>query len=270
MDDLHPRQLMDRITSRWYLIFLGVVLGGISAWLFGSLLHPVYEAHADVYINLDSTLWAQEAHVGEPVEVPLATSMVPIYELFYAPETLAALMDVAAEDGIVIDEQSIYENFTVQRVSMTWLCTVRAGDPQAAARLADLWVQVALPIHQEAHTHALAAYALILERDALAACFEGSSLSAANTCAGTSLASLGDLAPALAELEQRIAAERALAMGLDPALTLDAGSPAVVPVSPVRFARTWLALAGAGIGLILGIVAAQVNFLPSRKHRHAR
>jgi hypothetical protein len=269
MSEISPRDILERLFRRWPLIALGVLFGGLLGLLSSRLLPPVYEARAEIYINLDSALWAQENHVGDPSEVAVSNSMMPISDLFYADETLRDLVAAAREENIPIDQGTVLGTFTIQRINMTWLMTVHADDPQKAARLADLWVQAALPIHQEAHEHALAAYALTLERDALAACFEGSSLTTGNTCAGTALTSLMEFEPTLGELDARILAEYGQSMGLDPALTIGPGAPASVPPEPVRFQRTWLGLAGAMIGLILGIAASQGTFPEWKKNVRA-
>jgi Chain length determinant protein len=257
MSELSPRDILERLFRRWPLIALGVLLGGLLGLLSSRLLPPVYEAHAEIYVNLDSALWAQENHVGNPSEVAVSGSMMPISDLFYADETLRVLVAAAGEENLSIEQGTVLDTFTIQRINMTWQMTVRADDPHRAARLADLWVQTALPIHQTAHEHALAAYALTLERDALVICFEGSSLTAGNTCAGTSFAALAELEPALTGLDTRITAERSQSMGLDPALTIEPGPGAEVPSEPVHHQRTWLALAGMMIGLILGVFASQ-------------
>lgn len=264
MNDLSPHDLLDRLFRRWPLIALAVLLGGVSGWLASYTLAPVYEAHAEIYIDLDSGLWAQENHIGNPVEYAVANSMRPITALFYSDETIRDLVAAAREENIPLDEGMVLNMFTIQRINMNWLMNVRSRNPQYAARLADLWVQVALPIHQRAHGHAVSAYALTVQRDALFACFEGATLRAGNACAGTSFASLADLEPAISKLDAQIAAERESSLGLDPALNVLSGPPAAVPTEPVRDRRSWLALSGAMIGLTLGIVASQVT-VPTRK-----
>jgi hypothetical protein len=264
MNELSPRDLLDRLFRYWYWVAIAILLGGIIGWLTSYLLPPIYEAHAEIYINLDSNLWVQENHPGNPVEFAIAESVRPITVLLYSDETINNLVAAAQQENIPLDKNTILNTFTIQRINMTWLMTVRASNPQNATRLADLWVQAALPIHQAAHTHAVSAYALTVQRAALFACFDKATLTAGNACAGTSFASLADLQPALAKLDAQIAAEKELSLGLDPALNVLPGAPAAVPAEPVRDRRSWLALAGTMIGLILGIVASQITF-PARK-----
>jgi hypothetical protein len=266
MNELSPRDLLERFFRRWPLIALAIVLGGMAGWLASYLFTPVYEARAEIYIDLDSGLWAQENHPGNPVEFAIANGIRPITALFYSDATIRDLLAAAREENIPLDEDTVLNTFTIQRVNMTWLMTVRSHNPQYAARLADLWVQVALPLHQAAHEHAVSAYALTVQRDALSACFDKATLSAGNACAGTSFPSLADLEPALASLDAQIAAEQESSLGLDPALTVLAGAPAAVPAEPVRDRRSWLALAGTMIGFILGIVASQITF-PATKEK---
>jgi len=260
MNELSPRDLLDRLFRRWPVIVLAVIIGGVAGWLASYLFTPVYEAHAEIIIDLDSGLWKQEDHPGNPIEYALAQSMRPITALLYSDDTVAALVAAAREENIPLDKETLLRTFTIQRINMTWLLTVRANDAQQAARLADLWVQAALPYHQSAYEHAVKGFGLTLQRNTLSACFDQATLAAGNTCAGTSFASLADLQPALDKLEAQIAIEKEASLGLDPAMNVLAGAPAEVPAQPVRYRRSWLTLAGTMIGLILGIVASQITF----------
>jgi hypothetical protein len=264
MNDISPRDLLDRLFRRWPLIALAVILGGLAGWLASYALPPIYEAHTEIYIDLDSGLWNQEDHPGNPVEIALANSIRPITSVLYSDETISDLLAAAQEENIPLDKGTVLNTFTIQRINMTWLLNVRSNNPQYAARLADLWLQAALPIHQTAHGHAVTAFALTVQRDALFACFTEAALSAGNACAGTSFASLANLQPALAKLDAQIAVEKDASLGLDPALNILPGAPATVPVEPVHDRRAWLALAGTVIGLILGITVSQITF-PARK-----
>jgi hypothetical protein len=269
MTELYPRDILERTFRRWPLIALGILLGGLAGWLASYLLSPVYESHAEIYINLDSAIWIQENHVGNPTDIAIANSVRPITALFYSDDTTLRLANAARNENIFVDKSVVQNTFTIQRINMTWLMTVRAQNPQTAARLADLWVQAVLPTYPAAYEHALSAYTLTVERDATLACFEGATLIAGNVCAGTSFASLADLQPALATLDARIATERDSSLGLDPAMTIESGPSATVPSEPVHYQRTWLALAGTMIGLILGVTATQITFQKWKKNVRA-
>jgi hypothetical protein len=258
MNDISPRAVLDRSFRLWPAIVLAIVICGMVGWLVGSLLSPIYETHAQVLINLDSNLWAQEAHLESPFEIAIANSLRPIYALFYSEATINALMVAAQTENISLDINQIQTMFTIQRADLALLLTVRSSDPVTSARLANLWVQAALPLFQPAHEHALAAFALTRQRDGVSACFENAALSTGNTCAGTSYDSLSDLAPALDNLDAQIAAEQVASLDLDPAMTLELVSPAAVPGEPERYQRTWLALAGTLIGVVLGFVITQI------------
>lgn len=252
MEDISPRTILERTFRLWPVIVMTVVVGGVIGWLVGLLLSPIYESHAEVFIHLDSNLWAQEAHPENPVDIAIYNDIRSINDIFFSDTTITALMAAARMETILLDENQIQTMFTIQRTDFTLFLIVRSSDPDTAARLANLWAQAALPLFQPAHEHALAAFALSLQRDGLAACFKDVTLTIGNTCAGTSYGSLADLVPALDNLDAQISAEQASSLGLDPAMTIELGSTAVVPVEPVRYQRTWLAMAGTLIGLIFG------------------
>ncbi len=258
MDEISPRTVLERTFRLWPLIVLAIVIGGVIGWAVGSLLSPIYESQAEVLITLDGNLWAQENHPETQDDVAIFNAIRPINALFYSDATVNGLMAATHLENIPFDKNEMQSMFTIQRTDLTLFLTVRSSDPNTAARLADLWAQEALPLFQPAHEHALAAYALTLQRDDLAACFEKAALSTGNTCAGTSFVSLEDLQPALHNLDVQISEEQTFSLSLDPAMTLELGSPAAVPVEPARYQRTWLALAGALIGVVLGFTISQV------------
>lgn len=257
MNDIPPRAVLERTFRLWPVIVLAIIIGGMVGWSLGSLFSPIYETHAEVLINLDSNLWSQEEHPENPIEIAVANAIHPIDAIFFSDDTINALMAAAKMENISIDKNQIQTMFTFQRTDLVLLLTVRSSDPVTAARLANLWVQAALPLFETAHEHALTAFTMILQRDDLAACFKDVALATGNICAGTTYDSLIELAPALNALNAQITTEQVSSFGLDPAMTIQSGSPAVVPVEPERFQRTWLALAGTLIGFIFGFIVTQ-------------
>ncbi len=268
MTEISPRQILENLFRRWYLIALGVLLGGALGWLGSRFLPPIYETHAEILLKLDSTLWHQENPdlPSAYSDYALADAVSPVSDLFYSGETIDALLALAQNDSISLDRNQVPGMFYIQRVNMTWQMTVRSSSPQTAARLADLWVQAGLSVHQTAHAHALSAFALMQQRDALSACFMGASLTSGNACAGTSFTSLNDIEPTLADLDARIASEQSSSQGLDPAMNVEAGNKAAIPQAPVQHRRTWLLFAGALIGMIIGNVLAEGVFSLRNKH----
>jgi len=268
MSELSPRDILERTFHGWPLVALGILLGGLLGWLFSYLHPPIYEARAEIFIHVDGELWAQEKKVDIIQEIELFNSYQPISDLLSSDEVLLDLMTAAQAEGTPLDRHTVLTTFSIQRVNLVWQMTVHHADPAAAARLADMWVQSALPVYQAAHEHAIAAHSGEIGRLAIEKCFMDVDFASGNACAGISFASPADMDTFLTDLDARIANARTAARGVDAALTLEAGAPAAVPSAPVRYARTWLALAGTLIGLMIGIAAAQ-GLIPLRK-KHGR
>ena len=53
--EFSPRESLERILARWWVIVLITVLGGIVGWTFHFLQPPIYEASAVITINMDFT-----------------------------------------------------------------------------------------------------------------------------------------------------------------------------------------------------------------------
>jgi hypothetical protein len=269
MSELTPRDILERTFRGWPLVTLGILLGGLLGGLFSYLHPPVYEARAEILIHVDGALWAQEKKGNIIQEIELFNSYQPISDLLFSDEVLLNLMTAARAESIPLDRHTVLTTFSIQRVNLVWQMTVRGADSAAAARLADLWVQSALPVYQTAHEHAVAAHSGEIVRLAIEKCFSDADFASGNACTGISFASPADLEKFLTDLDVRIANARTAARGVDAALTLEAGAPAAVPSAPVRYARTWLALAGTLTGLMIGIAAAQ-GLIPLQKKTHGR
>jgi capsular polysaccharide biosynthesis protein len=266
MSELSPRDILERTFRGWPLIAVGVLLGGLLGWLFSTLHTPIYETHAEILIHVDSALWAQEKKVDIIQEIELFNSYQPIIGVISSKEVIENLILAAQAEGVPLNRNTFLTNFSIQRVNLVWQMTVRAADPETAARLANLWVQTALPAYEAAHQHASAASVLELERLAVEKCFTDADFASGNACARTSFTAPADLETFLADLDTRIASERESAHSLDAALTLEAGAPASVPSAPMFYARTWLTLIGALLGLIAGIIAT-IGLLPLLKKK---
>ncbi len=236
--EFSPREALERLLRGWPWLMALALLGGLLGWSLARLRPPVYETSAVVRVWLDAEQYAREQQTRNLTVILRENTLGWVEAVWSSPQLLNALP--GADD--LLEAQ-------IQRFEGRWLLTVRAHDPQRAAALADAWAAQALSLGE---TYLEAAHqARDLRRQAFVwqACLEQETeIAAFNACAETDFAALGEVPPALNELEAEIAALDEQARHFSAALTFEQVAPAPIPTRPVLYSTAWLTLAGALLG----------------------
>jgi hypothetical protein len=262
MNDVSPRELLERILRLWWVIAAGMLLGGMAAWVFSRFRPPVYEAIAIYEVSLDQQQLADRLKL-DPSQLPMDFTaqnvyLAPAENIFYIPEVVARLVADANAQGIKLKDSDFYTpNFSMDRKGGRWLVSVRNSDPVIAAQLVNLWVASANSAIQDAQTHYARFMALQDQRTAVQKCFSKADFPQANQCAGTSFGAPAELDAYLNSLEQQIISEQQAGRDIDPALRYSFVGPADPPSFPVLYNTSTLILAGAVIGLLVAGLVLQ-------------
>jgi len=263
MNDISPRQLLEHALRFWWVIAGCMLLGGCAAWVFSLFHTPVYEATALYDASVDTDQLAQELNVS-PSQVPMDFTsqndlLTPVEDIFYLPEVVNQLVASAKGEGISLTEKDFFTSntFYIDRKGARWLISVRRTDPNSATQLANLWVTTADAVIREALPHSVHALALQSQRTLIQKCFSGSDFAQANQCAGTSIASSSDLDTTLTNLEQQILSEEQAGRKIDPAVQVAFIQPAKLPTHPVLNNPFLMIMAGALIGVLIGVLLVQ-------------
>jgi hypothetical protein len=140
---------------------------------------------------------------------------------------------------------------------MNTIIKVKDTNPQVAARIASEWAEVLYNRLSEAYPHAVWLSEAKLEYDAMVACLTGTSKAPKTFC----LSYTPDrLAQEMERLNGIILEESPQALGLTVALNVSQFQPAAVPTTPLYNQRGTLILAGAGVGLVVGILLNEIPF----------
>ena len=277
MNDLAPREMLNRALSLWWLLAGGIILGGILGWIFTRFHRPVYEAMAIYRVQLDQQMIADRKHIPAD-QLPLEFSVQDVYLAPAAyvfdlnasitipdrPNTRTQLIAAARAEGIELtDADFTSANFNVDRRGTDLLIMVQSTDPVKAARLANLWVNAADADLRAAQTHYTHFLNLQTQRDAIQKCFAGPDFPQANACAGTAFASQAGLESYQSNLDQQIQSELAAGESIDPALSFSFTQPAQPPSMAFLYNTALVILAGGLIGFLLGLLGSQV--LPVRR-----
>jgi hypothetical protein len=243
---------------RWWVIAAAVLLGGLVGWSFHALRPTVYEARFEVLLNLDQVSSGELERFEEDIAFDAAGVILG------GPQTVEQAAAAAVEAGIPVTPAELAEMSSVERRRSTWMVRVRDTDPQRAKRLAEIWLETGYAELQDAYGHAQQAERLQRSLNSLENCLART----ANSTPAEGLCGLGSLAALQLELEHGgilLIEEQLAARGLPGFIMVGAAERAVVPPRAVANQRGFLVMAGALIGLVLGIWASQVRVRPRQE-----
>ena len=258
MNDWDAGFLFNRLLRGWWLLALGMLLGGAAGWGFSQVQPPVYEAVAFFQVGADESALLERFGLASPDELDFQkvnTLLQPVEDLFFAPDIRAQVLAELAAAGIPPEDGELDDQtFILDRRGPTWLVTVRDRDPDRAVRTADIWLETVANRLEEFQSHAVNAEILRVQYSLVAACFSGSTFPDANLCAGTALASQSELDGLLSALADQMAAEQADARGVDVLLSFGIQRLAEASPAPMLYARSNLIVAGSLAGLLLALL----------------
>jgi hypothetical protein len=269
MNDINPQQALERAMHLWWLIAVCVLLGGVAGWTFSMFRHPVYEATAFYDVSVDQPELARR--LGLDPQTPLGFSAIrpyidPAANVFYQEETQNELFAAAQSQGIPAEAVDFSSNdLILDRSGALWYVTVRNADAELAARLANLWLELADTRIRAMLAHAYSAESLETVRSAVMQCFSSLNLTKANECAGTAFNTPVEFETYIAGLDRQIAAERQASGGVDTVLEVELGRAAQPPAEPVLYRQGTLILAGSLAGFLVGLALIPISQLSLRR-----
>ncbi len=236
-----------KLLAGWKRIAILMVIGGLCGMAAGKLLTPIYETKAAIAVTIDYT------RTGALSDIQEDQAMRGLGCLIDSETVRQAVQTQAEENGIQFDEQSLAENFTLEREDFRWLLRVRDADPQKAADLANLWAQQAMSTLDAAMLHAIAADHYQQYLDSLDYCLqrqapEGTS---SEPCANIDFIYLSG------EIEKTSAAireEQSLSYGLMPALQFFLADEAPLNTAAVQGTTGILVFSGAILGFLVAVL----------------
>jgi Chain length determinant protein len=263
MNDLSPLDMLKMMLHRWWMLVALILLGGVAGWIFSLFRHPVYEATAVYQVSLDEQQLVDRGLVAADT-LPLQFAdqnlyLSPAADLFYDPTVQSSVVAGARSQNIQLQESDFNPGvFYLDRRGEQWFVTVRSADPDAAVRLADLWLAAADAALRDAQAHAYQSISLQLQHDSVQKCFAEMDFALANQCAGISFTTPAHLDAYLKGLETQMMVEQQSGRGIDPALLFVILSQANQPSHPVLYSVSLMIAAGSLIGLLAGIILVQV------------
>lgn len=136
-------QLLSALLSKWYVILVGAVLGGLILFGYTSVfVTPIYKASAMMYVN-NSTLSVGSAKVNiSSGDITASKSLVDSYRVILG--TRLTLEDVIAKSGVSYSYGQLKKMVSAASVNDTEIfsITVSSPDPEEAYKIANTIVSV--------------------------------------------------------------------------------------------------------------------------------
>jgi hypothetical protein len=262
IEDISPRDSLEHLLRYWWIVAVAMTLGGLLGWGIGQISPPVYEARAEYRVLLDDEALLAELHKTKPeaelTYVDRAPYLTPVSEVFFMPEIRMAVQERALAAGLDFPPDGFRNGqLTLDNRRSDWKVIVRHSNSETAAQLANLWVDVADGYLRNAREQSVLAASLKLHLNLLSKCFESSSLSDGNHCAGTSFSSPDEVERRYQEVDSLYQAAFSAGEGISPLVSFEPGEAAEAPLRPIYYNTGLLMLMGSLLGLIVGGVIVQ-------------
>jgi capsular polysaccharide biosynthesis protein len=262
--EFSPRQTIKVIFSRWYIMVILMVLGGLSGLLFHYLQPPIYEATASITINLyfdkrELTQYEADTALNAAGAIISSTRLSDTF-----------LTELQNRGFSPQDASRIQKNSSMDAMQSVWDLHVRDNDPEAAAEYANLWASIAEQTLNDALVHALLAEQLQNQINSIQSCLPPlppipDPPIVVEACHSYSLSEINT---ALQSWATEMAEEQRLSQGILSITTISLNHSATVPAEPVLYGQANLVLAGACIGFFLSLWVTNIPNVRLHRRTH--
>ncbi len=238
-----PMDLLNIALRRWWVIVLGMCLGGMLGMGLHLLILPVYQTRAVISAGVDF------ARTGKLTDVEEDYIIKKVGDLIGSDAVIEETIELAAAQGINLDRQTFDEMHFLQRSFNNWLLVVRAENPQQATVLANLWADAAWAALTESSLHLikLDSYETALNSQITCRDLQLTSGLSSICVLGTT----SDIETQIDETASIMQTERLAARGLVSGTVFNLTEYAAVPAEPQILGSNTLVLAGTLLGGLL-------------------
>lgn len=255
-DGFAPLTALVNAMRFWWFIVLLAVAGGVLGWLLHLARPPVYEAAVEFSASIDYV------STGPLTQFEEDTALNGVGDILSSDSMEKAVVNKANAEGITVSFAGLKSNLTFERKVTSWFVRVRSTDPHTADRLAAIYAEQGRAVLLESYQHTLAADRLGRYLHSLEDCLSRAAVSE-TTDVLCSRYRFKDIQSDLKEAGSAYNQERLASHQLFSGLLIGPSGVAYQAGKPVLYAVNRLVLAGALIGLLLGIWLVQVN-IPGR------
>lgn len=218
--------------------------------LLGYTIHAVqpaeYESDAAITVGIDYV------QTGAMNDTQQDQALNAVGDVIQSPDVVDQVVEDSAQVGYPVSTEQFKEYGLAQREGYRWVLQVRSPDPKQSEELANLWAERSLDVLQAALMHARLSDAYNTQLSGLESCFQ-SMTAAAPAYAPCDFNSDEQLRAQMASLAAQVIAERQASNSILSSMSFNISQQAEASSTPVIYNRNLMVMAGAFIGLILGI-----------------
>jgi uncharacterized protein involved in exopolysaccharide biosynthesis len=247
MNDFSTSDLFSKLMRYWWIITGLMILGGLLGLLASNLIKPIFESESVITSTLD---YGQLGRMDDWKEDQVYRA---IGDIIGSTEVKTRAVEQANLAGLKITLSEFEEKASLDRQDTRWVMRIRDESPEYAQKLNSFWAAAAVDSLAEMNSRNESAFAYQQYINSLTDCFEQSVV--------VEPASFECNSQSLEEIRKEMAAadENANGIGYVSSLVFSHTSfglttESTLPTSPVLFARGGMVIAGAFIGLCLGLL----------------
>lgn len=253
--EYHPAILQRGYLKQWWIIAIGIIIGGLVGLVVGYSLPPVYEATFIIVSNVRIGL------TEEITEIMLDAAIYHVGDLAYNNVLVAELVESLDQQGIDLPVEKILDQTDVERRLNSTLLKVRRKDAGEAMQIANTWGMILFDMLKTGYEYALVADSLTDYQTTLEKCLLDEDSEGCGTYCGLPKEELQN---EIISLSSDITAARNESLGLYSELTVGEYQEAELPERPAFYEQRSLILVGAGIGFLLAILFLEI-WAPRKK-----
>lgn len=245
-NDLAPIQILNRLKHFWWGIVALMILGGGIGLFFATLRPAVYESNSTLSAVID---YAFVSRLEDWEEDQIFQA---VGDVIQSSSVFEKVINDASAAGLPLSQQEIAANFSADRQDTRWVLRVRHSDPQTAQKFGQIWSQNAIAALGDLHKNAMTSVAVQSSLNSLVNCLQDKVVVDASSalCPEKDLTEVKKEIDAIANDPNLQEVWNSLALSHT---SFELTGEATLPSSPVLYGRNISALAGALIGLLLGV-----------------
>lgn len=260
--DYSPLETIQYAVRHAWLVMGLMLFGGLAGWAVFRASPAVYEARIVYSFSVDF------AQTGILSDIELDHAMDAAGDLLWSDDVLRNAANALDSHDIALEAAQLRALAVKERTNNDWIIRVRYSDAQQAAQIANAWGDAAGQTMTEAYAHALRAQNILRYLDSIETCL-GRSVSSEPVQAFCSNENLAEIQAKFDESSSELERETHASLGLFPGLRYVWAEKAAPPTSRMNGGQGLSILAGALIGWMAAILAAQIH-LPDRLRRKSR
>jgi capsular polysaccharide biosynthesis protein len=243
--DFVPSFMIKIFARKWWILVAAMVLGGLVGMVITRVHKPVYQSQAVITTAVDY------AYSGSLADYELDQLIMGVGEIIDSTKMRQVVVEkVATETSIKAEE--LLDNMNVIRKGYTWQLTVRAANPTTALETAQIWANESLNALADRRMAAEEAFHIQAAQLALEECLSRVVVMEPAS-PGCSSQVMDELRGFLEESNNKDGKLTYRNLILLSNLSFELTREPQIATSPVLFRQNLNVLAGALIGLILGL-----------------